>query len=640
MKCKAALFSLLAAMTLFSGCGEDEKAQGGGGVEPAFSPVSITADGIGIALESGEASLTLLPRVLIDGQWREGGGESDCDVGPNQLNCPLEGIGGLTVDVENSTFKVTFNAAVEAVVEGISLEGRATLPGATGWLSNGFQSWSQSGVIAIGEQPGDGELRDALTTIGDIEVMRDGDELSWWYSFAGGANTALFAGALTAEKWRSWVQINRAGGNSLQVRFVSGETGEMISVGAGESLSSESWLVELGTDVNTLFENYGKSIPSRRANKPLDAAAGWNSWYELWDQVSEEDIRGNAALVRDVFGERLPSDTPIRIVIDDGWQVAWGEWEPNEKFPSGLDGLASDLKAQGFEVGVWLAPMLVHQDSSLCTEHPEWFVEGTYYTNTFKGNMNILDPTNPGAAQHLADVIARLVGWGYDFLKIDFLFSGAFNGIRAEDVTGMEAYNRAMEIIRAAAGEDTVLFAIGAPHLPTVQYADAWRLGADIAAPMTELSFIYIMNQARSIAARWALCHSILCDADPLLLRDLEKEEVETAGWIAAFAGGALFLSDDLTKLPEERWTWGLDETRVTAALSGLPSIPEEMFDGGAAPERLTNVIEDLLAGVNRHFVPSIWKLPDGTRVFLNSTDEEKVLESVTAPPRSVRVLP
>jgi hypothetical protein len=71
-------------------------------------------------------------------------------------------------------------------------------------------------------------------------------------------------------------------------------------------------------------------------------------------------------------------------------------------------------------MGVWLAPLLV-------TRTAPWRattgVAGRGALRSPVEGLRILDPFHPAAA-HLRDTAARLVGWGYDLLKIDFLFAG------------------------------------------------------------------------------------------------------------------------------------------------------------------------------------------------------------------------
>ncbi|MBI2892231.1 MAG: alpha-galactosidase [Deltaproteobacteria bacterium] len=584
-------------------------------------------------------SAVLLPRVLVDGVWLGGGDDGTCSVGAGgEVVCPARD-GQVSARLDGDALDVRFTAGDEAVVVGgLELAGDAMIPGATTWFSNGLQSWSQSGAISLGPPAPEEDLAEALVTRGDGEVLRGGRELSWWFTAVGGGGCTLVAGAVSAERFHPWAQAGLDAAGGIALRVASGGAGEQVAVGAGQSIDAETWRVEIGDDAAALLERYGRALPSRRSATPVAAEAGWNSWYELWDGVDEEAVLQNALLAREVLGPRLPQGTPLRIVVDDGWEVSWGEWEPNEKFPSGLDGLAADLHDQGFEVGVWLAPLLVDAQSSLVAEHPDWFVGGASYSVFGEGELRILDPTSPEAAEHLAGVIRRLVAWGYDFLKIDFLFAGAYEGHRAQPVTGLEAYRRALSVIREAAGEDVVLLAVGAPGPPSFPMVDGWRFGGDIVLPLFGPSWPFVANVARSLSVRFPLCFATLCDADPPILRTLERDEVEAGGWIVALSGGALFLSDDLRLLDADRPGWILDEERVALPLGGMPSIPEDPF-GIDAPEELVSAIADEMAGQTRHLVPLVWRAPDGARIAWNASDEEATVGDVVVPPHAARVL-
>jgi alpha-galactosidase len=579
--------------------------------------------------------------VRIDGVWSGAGADGACTVLGAGVSCPATN-GSVRLERSDvsggATLRVCFTADAATRVEGLEAMGAASIPGARSWLSNGFQSWSQTGMIAIGDPPDAGGLARGLSARGDPEVLRTGDTHSWEHTVIGGGDGALLVAALAADVWKPWASVHRGEGELLLLRAVSGGSGESAPVAAGEELCGEPFFVAAGTDHEALLAAHAAMLPARAAG--ATAEAGWNSWYELWDTVDEVAIRENAALAREILAPRLPPGAPLRIVVDDGWQVMWGEWTPNAKFPSGLDGLATDLRADGFEMGVWLAPLLVDDDSALVADHPEWFVADAMYNHAKNGPMRILDVTHPEAALHLAAAIAQIVSWGYSLLKIDFLFAGTYEGGRAEDVTGMQAYHRALEIIREAAGEDTILLAVGSPGLATLPHVDAWRVGGDIALEPFGVSWSFVVNQARSIAGRVPLCQATLCDADPVILRELPEEEVASGAYVVALAGGALFLSDDLRALPMERRAWGLDEARVSAALSGAPSMPEDFFPA-TPPATLPSAIEDHLArgGATTHVLPRIWRLPDGSRIALNETDEAITIEGTEIPPRAVRGL-
>ena len=87
------------------------------------------------------------------------------------------------------------------------------------------------------------------------------------------------------------------------------------------------------------------------------------------------------------------------------------------------------------------------------------------------------DPSDAGP--WMRDQVARVKAEGWDYLKLDFLYAGAQVGERYADVTGMEAFHIGMEYLKEAA-DDAFFLACGAPMLPSLGYADAFRTGADI----------------------------------------------------------------------------------------------------------------------------------------------------------------
>lgn len=612
----------------------DQGEDGGAHDAPdAAAPSLLGASGVQLSLSG--AGGALMPQVRTAEGWVAA---ATCAPDGADVVCPLDGVGtARLVSPAPSVVQLVFTASTQVRVEGLALDGVVNLPGARAWISNGFQSWSASGNVALGPRPTAAATERALASAGsDEEVLREGDVLSWWHTAVGGGNVALVTGVLGAERWRCWTQQWQDLTPAVTVRLGCGDAGAAFDLEPGDTIASERWYLALTEDAAASLLAYGAALPSRRSSVVPAADAGWNSWYELWDTVDETAVRANATLALaalDPFTEE-----PLRIVVDDGWQLAWGDWLPNAKFPSGLDGLATDLHADGFRTGVWLAPLLVHHASRTAQDHPEWLVADAAWRHVDHGRMNILDVTHPGAEAHLRELIARIVGWGYDLLKIDFLFAGSYEGGRHQPLSGMQAYRRALQIIRDAAGPDVLLLAVGAPGPPSFEFVDAWRVGGDIAVNVFGPRWPFVANQARSVAARWYLCEATLCDADPPLQRDLTEDEVVAGAWAVAFAGGALFLSDDLRELPEDRRSWGLTTPIVTLATSGVPARPEQLFPAAATP-RLANAIGDVLEGVTTHVVPVVWRAPDGTRVALNASDELLQIEGTLVPPHAARVL-
>jgi hypothetical protein len=627
----SALVPLAAAAMVAAACTGDADL---GRVIP---PITAGADGLRLAVDAG--FVVLRPRVRVDGAWHGAGADGPCVVDEARVRCPA-GPGSVLAWAEETVVRVAFEATAAVSVEALELIGEAEIPGARGWVSSGFQSWSQSGVLALGAPPSEAALGAALAARGDAEVIRSGEELSWGWTAVGGGALTLVAGALSAERFHPWAQVSRAADGRLDVRLVSGLTGERVSAAAGSETRGESWFLAMRAVEEEALRAYAAALPSRLSTHPVPAEAGWNSWYELWDGVDPDAVLANAALMRPMLAPLLPAGAPpLRVVIDDGWQRAWGDWWPADHFPRGIEGVAQDLAADGFTAGVWLAPLLVAEDSPVAVEHPEWLVEGARFNHLSDGKMRVLDPTHPGAAAHLRETIARIVGWGFGLLKIDFLFVGTYEGTRFEDVTPLEAYGRALSIIRDAAGPDTILLAVGAPALPSLPWVEAWRVGPDIAVEPFGPAFPFIANALRSVAARWPLCEAVLCDADPPLLRTLDADAVDAGAWAVAVAGGALFLSDDLRSLPSDRLARGLPPGVAAAALAGRPSVPETLF-AGDLPTTLASALADHLSGESTHVVPTTWRLPDGRRLAFNVGSAPLELEGTTVPAHAARLLP
>jgi alpha-galactosidase len=589
-------------------------------------PSPIFADGLHLA------GMAFLPRVKVDGAWHGAGLDGACVKADTQLRCPAgAGVAVVISSPSSGLVHVHVDLARAATIDAIEAFADSVQHDATGWISNGFQSWSASGVVAIGSPVDDAVVEGAAAARGDAEVLRTGAELSWWLTaFGGGKDAPVWCSARTAETaptlWRAWAQVSRTD-KGLRLRLVSGGSGEHVRASAGGTVAALDW------SVGAAPAGY---VGYRHGEQRTDA--GWNSWYQLWDAVNEQDIRDNATLFGKVVKPwLLPGESPL-MVVDDGWQVRWGEWTVNGKFKSGLDGLAKDLKTQGFAMGVWLAPLLVDAKSELVALHPDWFVKGASYLHLKNGEMRVLDVTHPGAAKHLHDVIANLVAQGLTLLKIDFLFAGTYEGARFESVTGMQAYERALQIIREAAGKGTNLVAVGAAPIPTSRYVDVWRQGNDIALEPFGTSFAYAVNQLRSLAVHHPFCADMRCDADPPMLRELTQDEVGFGAWVVAAAGGGLFLSDDLRVLPQERLGW-LDADLVKLARSGKPAVPEQLFPPNP-PATLANPLVDHANGSITQVIPTVWRFPDGRRMAFNTAETDVIIEGVAVPRHAARVLP
>ena len=237
------------------------------------------------------------------------------------------------------------------------------------------------------------------------------------------------------------------------------------------------WYVGYGEEA-TVFERYTELLGERLGqahNRPSPRV--WCSWYSLYSAI-------DAPLLLRVFNEL--EDLPFDVLqVDDGWQIAVGDWEPNEKFPDGMQALADHIRATGRKAGLWLAPLLVVPTSRLFQDHRDWLLrdeDGGYARAGFLWGepLYALDTSLPAVLDWLEVLMMKVRDWGYDYAKLDFLFAGALPGKRHADIPREAAYRQGLQAMRKGLGPDTYLLACGAPVLPSLGVCDALRAGPDV----------------------------------------------------------------------------------------------------------------------------------------------------------------
>ena len=126
------------------------------------------------------------------------------------------------------------------------------------------------------------------------------------------------------------------------------------------------WFFARGTehDVFTLYTNLlGETYGTGRFQ---EVPRVWCSWYSMYGWINERIF---LKTLND-FGD-MPYDV---FQLDDGWQLAHGDWEANSKFPSGMRAVADKIRVTGRRSGIWLAPFMVAENSQLAKDHPDWLL--------------------------------------------------------------------------------------------------------------------------------------------------------------------------------------------------------------------------------------------------------------------------
>lgn len=304
---------------------------------------------------------------------------------------------------------------------------------------------------------------------------------------------------------------------------------------------------------------------------PTPAPSVWCSWYHYFTQVSQDDIEENLAAIREL-------DLPVDVVqIDDGYQSDIGDWAvPSARFDS-VPATFERIHQAGFRSGVWTAPFIVGERSAVFQEHPERLLrdgDGNPVPACWNWDQTLyaVDTTHPSTQEWLHEVFTWFREMGLSYHKIDFVYAAAMDGTRHEDVSGIEAYRRGVELVRAAIGPDSYLLGCGAPQLPSVGLVDAMRVSPDIAphyrptdGDMSQPSVLSaaVTGRARAfIQGRWWIN-----DADCLIVRPEVERRHDWAAHVEAFSG--LRASSDRIRSLDE---WGMATTR--RVLSSSPAEP------------------------------------------------------------------
>ena len=109
-----------------------------------------------------------------------------------------------------------------------------------------------------------------------------------------------------------------------------------------------------------------KYMGIRLAKIPRRPAFVYNTWQPFRRDVNEKLIMELADAASACGVEEF--------IIDDGWQVGFGDWEIDyQKFPNGLKPVFDYIKSKGMKPGLWLSMGAASTDSKVFQEHPEWF---------------------------------------------------------------------------------------------------------------------------------------------------------------------------------------------------------------------------------------------------------------------------
>ena len=330
---------------------------------------------------------------------------------------------------------------------------------------------------------------------------------------------------------------------------------------------------------------------------------GWNVWATRYHHgITHDNILENARRARDLF---FPFGMKT-FQVDDGWQLAHGDWFANKKFPGGMGKIASEIEKLGFTPGIWTQPFCISTDSTLAAEHPDWIAP-----KNKKGEMMIpddwlvLDPSHPEVLDWLDETYRRISReWGFKVLKIDFIYFALLaERYHDPDVTAVEAFRRGVRAIREAMAPDGFLIMVGVPVGNSVGLADGMRLGLDVTPEWQDdegYAAQGVKPMVRNVARRYYLNHRVWINHPDMFYlgapeetqrwdgNRLTIEEARTYATLSCIQGGIVKIGDSFVGLEKEH----IDLLRPLLPVYPAAARPIDLF------ERL---------------YPEIWHLPIST---------------------------
>ena len=206
-----------------------------------------------------------------------------------------------------------------------------------------------------------------------------------------------------------------------------------LHLDAGQSAPIETLAVGLFEDARIGQELFANALARQYGIQLKPPMPGYCTWYSnphggAADENAIVELAAFAAKELRPFGFSF-------IQIDDRWQDGKERNGPARRFlrarpdgpyPHGMKPVADHLRQLGLTAGIWFLPFASDYQDPEFKDRQGWFVkraDGTPFETPW-GNTS-LDLTHPDVQAYLAQMVRTIHGWGYSYLKMDGLWTGA-----------------------------------------------------------------------------------------------------------------------------------------------------------------------------------------------------------------------
>jgi alpha-galactosidase len=436
-----------------------------------------------------------------------------------------------------------------------------------GLLCNGFQSWTNTKVFSTTDTQL--AIHPLLTYIaapmGDYALYdypeKQGILHGWTYGIAQRSPQQQFLfGSINEQSGYTLVQFKVPNNTVLFKKDLKGK-----HLKPHKSFVALDVVMIQGTEPHiwqSYTQQFKANLPANTHSNPTQIApqiSGFTTWYNYYTAISQKIITHN---LQNFVQQNIPIDV---FQIDDGWQTFVGDWTQfNHKFPAGMHYLAQQIKQAGLKAGLWLAPFVCQKQSTIYRYHPNWLLHNAKgeaitagYNIMWQSSIYVLDFYNPKVRAYLKTVLHTLLNvWGFDLLKVDFLYAVALQP--PPNKTRGEVMFEAMQWLRKHT-PNKLLLGCGVPLGSAIGQVDYCRIGADVHLDW-EMGALQKLKSRERVSTVNALQNTIFRqplnglvwgnDPDVAILRKeknfLNPEQRFTLFFINQLFGSVQFISDNI----------------------------------------------------------------------------------------------
>lgn len=432
---------------------------------------------------------------------------------------------------------------------------------------NGYQSWTDSlEYEPDGQMQELSKLTEFLVTKSPLKYVgfsKSGDNLfhkfprrsgifyGWSYAYVRNGNNVDIFGSLSERSGYTIITFD----TKKNCIFISKDLDGVTYSTETELLSFSFISDEYDKAFDLYFEQMGIKC---RENK---RRTGYTTWYNYYGNINEKVVLRDLNSISGL-------DTKIDCFqIDDGYQNAIGDWldTDRKKFPNGMKSIAESIHKNNMLAGIWLAPFAGTKSSRLYKEHKDWFIKDKngrpYKTGHNWGGFYSLDIYNPDVRAYLKKVFDVVLNdWGYDLVKLDFLYGACVLPIHNK--SRGEIMCDAMDLLRECCA-DKLILGCGVPLMPAFGKVDYCRIGSDISLSWKPRKHVI----REEVSTAHAVCNTIfrrhldgrawMNDPDVFLLRDknvkTDFKQRKLLARINSIFGSLLFISDNIDEYNNEQ---------------------------------------------------------------------------------------